>query len=540
MTVEMGGIFISYRREDTAPYAGRLNDNLSRYFGDDRVFMDLKIEPGEDFVRRIDDAVSSCDAMVHLIGPEWSGRGAEGRRLDDPEDFVRIEIEAALAANVRLIPAIVDGAEMPHERDVPPSLAPMVRLQAHELSDKRWDYDVEILVGVLERVMETSPEREPAHATPVATSEADRRAAPHSLQRRRFARSEADRRWRRMFAGTRTAQLLDDVATADQASPAPGGWARGRRRAVWLAAAVIALAAAGLAFAMLPGDAGMARETFPVGREPTDISVTSDAVWVSSHGDQTVSRIDPGSGAVVGEPVPIEGTPVFLAAGEGAVWVTDEANHVSRIDASTSELSREPIKVGVPLGVDVSNDAVWVSINRGREKPGGLVRLDPRSGEIQGSPIPVGNFPWGIAAGPDAVWVANEDDDTVSRIDPNVGRTVGEPIVVGDGPRGIAIGEGGVWVANSKADTVVRIDLRSGDVGDPIPVGRLPYAIAVADGSVWVANEGSNSVSRIDARTSRVLDETIPVGASPQGISAMDGYVWVANGTDNSVTRLAP
>src|SRR5438067_10074126 len=95
----MKGIFISYRREDTAGYAGRLYDGLAAHFGSDRVFMDVQgIEPGVDFVEAIERALSSCEILIVLIGKDWLAADSAGRRrLDDPADFVRLETASALA-----------------------------------------------------------------------------------------------------------------------------------------------------------------------------------------------------------------------------------------------------------------------------------------------------------------------------------------------------------------------------------------------------------------------------------------------------------
>ena len=153
--LERARIFISYRRRETAGHAGRLYDKLSEHFGADRVFMDLTMEPGVDFADTINEAVGECGALVALIGDEWltvtdaSGR----RRIDDPTDIHRMEIEAALDRKVLLIPALVQDAAMPTADDLPDPLDPLVRRQSVELSDQRWDYDVGRLVAVLERAL---------------------------------------------------------------------------------------------------------------------------------------------------------------------------------------------------------------------------------------------------------------------------------------------------------------------------------------------------------------------------------------------------
>jgi hypothetical protein len=153
-------IFISYRRRETAGHAGRLYDGLVEHFGDERVFMDVTMEPGVDFAETIQDAVGSCGALVALIGEEWlTVTDANGnRRIDDPADVHRMEIEAALNRNVRLIPALVQDADMPPATDLPNELKPLVARQAVELSDQRWDYDVGRLVSVLERVLTDAAE----------------------------------------------------------------------------------------------------------------------------------------------------------------------------------------------------------------------------------------------------------------------------------------------------------------------------------------------------------------------------------------------
>src|SRR3954454_18329783 len=109
----MAGIFISYRREDSIAYAGRLYDRLQAHFGDEQVFMDIDtLRPGEDFVEAIQRTVASCDALVAVIGRSWlMAQDQKGqRRLDDPEDFVRLEIAAALERGIRVIPALVGNA----------------------------------------------------------------------------------------------------------------------------------------------------------------------------------------------------------------------------------------------------------------------------------------------------------------------------------------------------------------------------------------------------------------------------------------------
>ncbi|MFZ0161316.1 MAG: toll/interleukin-1 receptor domain-containing protein [Kineosporiaceae bacterium] len=151
-----GRVFISYRREETAYAAGWLYDRLAEHFGEDQVFKDVdSIEMGDDFVKVITTAVGSCDVLLALIGDRWltitDEQGA--RRLDQPDDFVRREIEAALTRDVRVVPILVEGARMPRTEELPQSLVPLVRRQALELSPSRFSFDTGRLLTVLDRTL---------------------------------------------------------------------------------------------------------------------------------------------------------------------------------------------------------------------------------------------------------------------------------------------------------------------------------------------------------------------------------------------------
>src|SRR5262245_59134120 len=172
-------IFISYRREDTAGHAGRLFDALSGHFRG-RVFMDVDtLEPGVDFVDAIEQAVGSCEALIVVIGREWlTVEDKAGRpRLQDPGDFVRLEIESALARRIRVIPVLVQDAPMPRAEELPPTLAKLARRNAIELSDARWSYDVDRLVRTIRDVLgekEGAARREQPRTESQADPRADR------------------------------------------------------------------------------------------------------------------------------------------------------------------------------------------------------------------------------------------------------------------------------------------------------------------------------------------------------------------------------
>ena len=140
----MGGIFISYRREDSIAYAGRLYDHLADQFGEDRIFMDIDtMKVGLDFVEQIEKAVHDCDLLIAVIGKTWVQiKDEEGhRRLDNPEDFVRVEIQAALERNIPVVPLLIGGAEMPRASELPEGLAKLTRRHAMKMSDERYRAD---------------------------------------------------------------------------------------------------------------------------------------------------------------------------------------------------------------------------------------------------------------------------------------------------------------------------------------------------------------------------------------------------------------
>ena len=154
-----GGIFLSYRREDTGPYVRLLKGKLRERFPDVRVFMDLdSIEPGVDFTEAIRDAVDSCAVLVTLIGRQWASLADEQgrRRLDDPGDFVRFEIQAALERGVRVIPVLVDGATPLRSEQLPAELHKLARLNALELSHNRYDYEMDRLLNLIQGVLATA------------------------------------------------------------------------------------------------------------------------------------------------------------------------------------------------------------------------------------------------------------------------------------------------------------------------------------------------------------------------------------------------
>lgn len=159
----MAGIFINYRRQDTQTYANMLYDALADHYGDERVFKDVDtIEVGRPWEKAIDAAVGRSNVMLVLIGKQWLTPDGEGhRRLDDPRDYVRKEIESGLQRDLRVIPVIVGGATMPEPEELPASIAGLADIMAYELSDPRWRVDRDELLRRLDRVMDNGSSATP-------------------------------------------------------------------------------------------------------------------------------------------------------------------------------------------------------------------------------------------------------------------------------------------------------------------------------------------------------------------------------------------
>jgi TIR domain len=176
-------IFISYRRDDTEGEAGRLYDDLVRAYSDNNVFMDVSgIQPGLDFRKAIDDNVSGCGVLLAVIGPTWGTvTGKDGaRRLDNADDYVRLEIGSALKRGIPVIPVLVHEAHMPTADLLPEDLKDLRYRNSVELTHARWNSDVALLIGALKSyvTVNTSTQTETVHATVPVQLPAPQPAAP--------------------------------------------------------------------------------------------------------------------------------------------------------------------------------------------------------------------------------------------------------------------------------------------------------------------------------------------------------------------------
>ena len=155
----MPTIILSYRREDTAWIAGRVHDRLKGHFGEDNVFMDIDSIPfGLDFREHIQDSLDRCDILVAIVGPRWATPDESGRlRLTDETDWVRIEIEAALAKKIPVIPVLIDGAALPAPADLPEGLRNLAFRQAAPVDSARdFHPHMDRLIKAMDKLLETN------------------------------------------------------------------------------------------------------------------------------------------------------------------------------------------------------------------------------------------------------------------------------------------------------------------------------------------------------------------------------------------------
>ena len=174
-------IFINYRRGDNSHAAGRLYDRIEQVFQEDALFMDVDNMPaGADFETILDKKVSECDVLLAVIGKNWlEMKDAEGmRRLDKPNDYVRIEIASALRLGKRIIPVLVNGADMPAPEVLPELLKPLSRRHAVRLTNERFKADAQGLVNGLKTALAE------AEAERAARTEAERMAAEEARKKR--------------------------------------------------------------------------------------------------------------------------------------------------------------------------------------------------------------------------------------------------------------------------------------------------------------------------------------------------------------------
>jgi streptogramin lyase len=336
-----------------------------------------------------------------------------------------------------------------------------------------------------------------------------------------------------------------------------GAWPqieRRLRRQPWRRAGIAAVCSALLAAAVTaapylwhavsspaPGHPHPAAQLVIAGRTRLSPGITKvvtgyGGVWV--HGPGLIYRVDPATGKTV-TTIPAGGTGVKLgdiAAGAGAVWITRTDSHpgVYRVDPRRNRITafiRLPL---VPTGITAAYGQVWVT--EPRQGPGIVVRIDPRTGQVSGSPITVGAAPGRIVAGFRALWVTGGTDTSwLSRINPATGAVTR---ILANIDRVDAVGAGSLWVIPTRGG-IQRIDPVTGLATATI---RLPDAAGVTfwAGSAWAAAEPPGTIVRVEPASNRILGKPVPVGTTPVYTSADARGLWVADSDSGELLHLTP
>ena len=192
-------IFISYRREDSIAHVNALVHPLRERFGKDRLFKDTdSIAPGQDFLKAIQSELESCPVFLAVIGSKWltvQKPKSNIRRLDDPTDYLRVEVATALRnEKIRVIPILVGQASMPAPEDLPADLADLARRNGFELRDSRWDSDVALLVRAIERASADLASADPNPPVPPSQTSPGGSVSPSTADTGQFELLEARRK----------------------------------------------------------------------------------------------------------------------------------------------------------------------------------------------------------------------------------------------------------------------------------------------------------------------------------------------------------
>jgi DNA-binding beta-propeller fold protein YncE len=258
---------------------------------------------------------------------------------------------------------------------------------------------------------------------------------------------------------------------------------------------VIAIAIAAAVLLLLGSEGPSVSAPIAIGRPPLRIAASSQAVWVTSGRDGTITRLDPETGKPLGKPLHPGFGVAGIAIGGRWVWVTNPLRgRLLRLDPKSGRVLKTIDVGGRPGPIALGGGRVWIADEGGR----GVTAVNSEGGRIYRRGLPPQTTNLRLAFGARGLWVSIAGTGSVRRIDP-ADFTTGAPILVGRGPAGLVVADGLVWVANSRSGTVTKIDFGSGEPdGDPIAVGPEPGAVAVGGEAVWVANNGDGTVTRIE------------------------------------------
>jgi DNA-binding beta-propeller fold protein YncE/predicted Ser/Thr protein kinase len=288
------------------------------------------------------------------------------------------------------------------------------------------------------------------------------------------------------------------------------------------------------------GGTAKAAQTFKVDARPNTIAYARERVWVGSvRSGRLIGLSADGKGKRRTIKLPWKSGTTSVAAGFGSLWVTNgEQARLVRIDPRTGAVQGDRlVGAGEAVVVAAGEGAVWVGrrADKSTDPPSSIVKVDPRGGATKDIPFGEEGINW-IATGGDFVWVPNRRRPRLSRLAPSSGERKSTPI--GLGQHRAVFGGGSVWVTNYDDGTVTQ-NTRALDNAATIPVDvRGPLGIAYGAKTVWVASKLDNAVVRIDPEKGTVVGDPIAVGRNPFAIAAHGRSAWVTNLADGTVTRI--
>jgi streptogramin lyase len=314
---------------------------------------------------------------------------------------------------------------------------------------------------------------------------------------------------------------------------------RGRALALIAAGAAVIAVMVALVLALVGSGGGIdVSKPIAVGAAPLRVATSSEAIWVTSEPDGTLTRLDPESGDQVGAPLRLGAGISGVAVGAGSVWVSDPPRgEVLRVDPEAGGQVVDRIEVGGRPGpIAFGGGRVWVADEAGA----GVSAINAEGGRVHRRGLAPQAAPLRLAVGAGGLWVSSASTGNVRRIDLGSLRT-DAPIPVGRGPAGVTVASGLVWVANSRGGTVSKVDPSIHAVlGDPIDVGGRPGGIDAGTSTVWVASAAEDAVTRIDLESGERDGAPIEVGSEPGAVAVGETAVWIADNGEGAITRIEP
>ncbi|MBV8902857.1 MAG: hypothetical protein JOZ22_04410 [Acidobacteriia bacterium] len=270
---------------------------------------------------------------------------------------------------------------------------------------------------------------------------------------------------------------------------------------------------------------------FPTGAGPAGVAFDGDNIWIANESDNTVSKLQASSGAILGS-FSVGSGPRALAFDGANIWVANYGgNTVSKLRGVDGFTLGTFNVGGIPCGVAFDGGNIWVA-NFGSNT---VTELQASTGALLGT-FAVGSNPCGIAFDGTYIWVANYGGNTVMKLLANSGSVVGT-FPVGTSPRSVTFDGTNIWVANYGSNNLTRLLAASGATVATFNVGSNPAGAAFDGTNIWVANSGNNTVTKLQASNGATLG-TVPVGFAPNGVAFDGANVWVSNSSSNSVSKL--